>query len=169
MRGFAALPLLLFAACATGRASLPEGEPLPEGTGLIVGRFEFSNVSWDRRMGLRRPGHGQVVLAPREAVFAIPVPPGRYRIEYIDAYRPLDEELFIEVRAGEAVYIGSWYAVLGLDADLRDEFKDLKPEIERRWGVGPVRDGMPGRTRRIRFEVDPLLSRDPQWDPSDGC
>ena len=168
MKRLAATSFLLLAACATGRDSLSDAAPLPPGTGLVVGKFDFSNVNWKARMGLRRAGHPEVVLAPSTPVFAIPLPPGRYRIEFIDAYRPVGEELFIEVRDGEAVYMGSWYAVLGLDAELRNELAELKPEIERRWGVGALRDGMPGRTRRIVFEIDPLLSDDPTWDYDGG-
>jgi len=156
-------PLLLLA-CASGRDSLPEGAPIPPGHGLVVGRFDFSRINWKPVMGLDGPDGRAYVLAPKAPLFAIPLPPGRYEIGSIHEYRPEGEELFFEVVAGEAVYIGTWVGVLGLDAELRDERGDVAAELARRWGVDALRDGLPGRPRRIRFEVDPLLATGPEWD-----
>jgi hypothetical protein len=159
--------LVLLIACSTGRDSLPDGAPLPPDMGLVVGKFDFSKVNWLTRVGIRQIGQSEIVLEPKTLVFGIPVPPGRYKIEYVDDYRSEPEDLHIQVEAGKAVYIGSWYAVLGLDIDLRDESRALAAEIMGRWSL-EAHDGMPGEPRRIVFEVDPILAEGPGRF-SNGC
>lgn len=154
------LLLGLFVACATGRDSLPDGAPLPPEMGLVVGKFDFSKVNWLTRVGIRQIGYSEIVFEPQTPVFGIPIPPGRYKVEYVDDYRSEPEELHFEVEAGKAVYIGSWYAVIGLDIDLRDESRALAAEIMRRWNL-EASNGMPGAPRRIVFEVDPILAEGP--------
>jgi len=168
MRKAPLLALLLLGACTLGRDTLPDGVVDPGDSGVLVGSFDFSRVNWETRVGIRSPGSPGIWLAPAPGVFAIAVPPGRYKLESIDAWRPQGEELWFDVHAGEAVYIGSWTAVLGLDVELRDELAALRPELERRWGLREVRNGMPGRPRRIVCEVDPVLSDRPEWGWWDG-
>ncbi|MHC4938914.1 MAG: hypothetical protein ACYTHK_08100 [Planctomycetota bacterium] len=149
----------LLSACAAGRDSLADGERIPDGAGLVVGKFDFSGANFAVRFAIREGNDQEMVLAPRTAVFGVPVPPGRYKVDYIDMSRS-EEELWFEVKAGEAVYIGSWYSVLGMDMELRDESHELAAEFKRRWNV-VARNGMPGSPRRIAFEMDPILADRP--------
>ena len=169
MRLLLLVALVFAVGCVRGRDSLADGAPLPPGQGFVLGKFDFSKVNWETRMGIRQVGHHEIVLQPLTPVFGIPLPPGRYKVEYIYAYRSDYEELFFEVAAGEAVYIGSWYAVLGMNADLKDERRTLAPEFERRWGVTKFRNGMPGKPRVIIFEVDFDLADWPGPDSGGFC
>ena len=155
---------LILVGCRSGRDSLADGAPIPEGMGLVAGKFDFSKVNWEVNMGVRQVGFHEVLLGPTTDVFAIPLPPGRYKINFIYAYSPEPDDLHIEVVAGEATYIGSWYAVLGMNVDLKDERAALAPEFERRWGLTSLRSGLPGAPRIVIFEVNPLLADWPGWD-----
>lgn len=149
------LVLALLTACSAGRDSLPDGEPIPPDTGLVVGAMDFSATNWNEVMSVRQVGGREFRLEPVTPLFGIPLPPGRYELGYFSFYRPETANLTFEVKAGEVAYVGSWYGVLGPHAELKDELDSLLPELERRWGVRDVVRALPAKPGVIRFVFDP--------------
>lgn len=149
------LALVLLIACSAGRDSLPDGDPIPPDTGLVVGAMDFSAINWNEVMSVRQVGGREFRLEPKTPLFGIPLPPGRYELRFFSFYRPETAKLTFEVRAGEAAYVGSWYGVLGPHAELKDELDSIRPELERRWGVRDVVRAMPAKPGVIRFVFDP--------------
>ncbi|MHC4938913.1 MAG: hypothetical protein ACYTHK_08095 [Planctomycetota bacterium] len=153
MKPFVVLMALLIG-CASGRDSLPDGEPLPDGTGLVVGEMDFSTKNWKEVASVRAVGGQKRRLEPSTQLFGIPLPPGRYRLEHFSFYEPENMTLFFDVKEGEAVYIGSWTAQLNQRVELRDNSPALAAEIERRWGIKEVAGGLPAKPGVIQFVFD---------------